>query len=159
MCPDTIRWMRYPELADMVAAALHHGERRFHRYQLRAYYVVMPHHVHLLVTLTVVATRWPIGPMNCSGAMAKPFGKTKPTMNPVKTGLVSEAQRHPWPSAASRLACGWQSSPFFSTRLELPKSSLNVPQTVPASHRLFNPATPEAGLKGGCGQDWPPHTL
>jgi hypothetical protein len=34
--------------------------------------------------------------------------------NPVKAGLVSEARRHPWSSAASR-------------------------------------------LKGGCGQDWPPH--
>src|SRR5580692_4628539 len=37
------------ELANMVVAALHDGERRFHHYQMHAY-VVMPNHVHLLVT-------------------------------------------------------------------------------------------------------------
>jgi REP element-mobilizing transposase RayT len=41
----------------MVVGALRDGEQRFHRYQLHAY-VVMPNHVHLLVTAKVVATRW-----------------------------------------------------------------------------------------------------
>ena len=50
-------YLRRPELAGMVVAALHDGERRFHRYQLHAY-VVMPNHVHLLVTPQVVARRW-----------------------------------------------------------------------------------------------------
>src|SRR3954452_13450392 len=49
--------LRRPEIADMVVAALQDGERRFHRYQLHAW-VVMPNHVHLLVTPSVIATRW-----------------------------------------------------------------------------------------------------
>src|SRR5579863_254360 len=49
-------YLRRPELAEMVVAALHDGEWRFHRYQLHAY-IVTPNHVHLLVTPTVVATR------------------------------------------------------------------------------------------------------
>jgi putative transposase len=50
-------YLRRPELADMVVEAVRDGERRFHRHQLHAY-VVMPNHVHLLVTPTVVASRW-----------------------------------------------------------------------------------------------------
>ena len=50
-------YLRRPELAGMVVAALHDRERRFHRFQLHAY-VVMPNHVHLLVTPQVVARRW-----------------------------------------------------------------------------------------------------
>src|SRR5690242_5684739 len=38
-----------PKVANLVVAALHDGERRFGRYELHAY-VVMPNHVHLLVT-------------------------------------------------------------------------------------------------------------
>jgi hypothetical protein len=45
------------------------------------------------------------------------------------------------------LTCGWQSNPLFSTQLEVPKSSLNVPESMPASRRLSNPAPPVAGLK------------
>ena len=50
-------YLRRPEIADLVVAAFHDGELKFHRYQLHAY-VVMPNHVHLLVTPKVVATRW-----------------------------------------------------------------------------------------------------
>ena len=134
-------YLHRPELADMVVAALHDGERRFHRYQLHAY-VVMPNHVHLLVTPKVVATRW-LAPLKgftayraneLLGSHGQAFWQDESydhlvrseaqfdrirsyiEENPVKAGLVSESQQHPWSSAASR-------------------------------------------LKGGCGQDWPPHIL
>ena len=61
---DTARngplFLRQPEIADMVAAALRGGELRFQRYQLHSF-VIMPNHVHLLVTPQVVSTRW-LGP-------------------------------------------------------------------------------------------------
>jgi putative DNA methylase len=134
-------YLQRPELAAMVVAALHDGERRFHRYQLHAY-VVMPNHVHLLVTPKVVATRW-LAPLKgftayraneLLGSHGQAFWQDESydhvvrseaqfdrirsyiEENPVKAGLVSESQQHPWSSAASR-------------------------------------------LKGGCGQDWPPHIL
>jgi REP-associated tyrosine transposase len=134
-------YLRRPELAEMVVGALHDGERRFHRYQLHAY-VVMPNHVHLLVTPNVVATRW-LAPLKgftayraneLLGAHGQAFWQDESydhmvrsetqfesirsyiEENPVKAGLVCKAHKHPWSSAASR-------------------------------------------LKGGCGQDWPPHAL
>jgi putative DNA methylase len=134
-------YLQRPELADIVVAALHHGQRRFHRYQLHAY-VVMPNHVHLLVTPTVVATRW-LAPLKgftayraneLLGRHGQAFWQDESydhlvrseaqfdriqsyiEENPVKAGLVAEVQRYLWSSAASR-------------------------------------------LKGGCGQDWPPHTF
>jgi REP element-mobilizing transposase RayT len=42
-------------------AALRDGDRRFERYELHSF-VVMPNHVHLLVTPRVVSTRW-LGPL------------------------------------------------------------------------------------------------
>jgi REP element-mobilizing transposase RayT len=54
-------YLRMPEIAALVVACLHDGEQRFHRYQMHPF-VVMPNHVHLLVTPQVVATRW-LGPL------------------------------------------------------------------------------------------------
>jgi REP element-mobilizing transposase RayT len=120
-----------PELADMVVAALHDGERRFQRYQLHAY-VVMPNHVHLLVTPKIVATRW-LAPLKgftayraneLLGRHGHAFWQDESydrlvrsetefdrircyvEENPVKAGLVKEAQEHPWSSAASRVKRG-----------------------------------------------------
>ena len=134
-------YLRRAELAGMVVAALHDGERRFHRYQLHAY-VVMPNHVHLLVTPQVVARRW-LAPLKGFTAYranellsshgqafwqdeshdhlvrsAAQFDRIRSYIeeNPVHAGLVCQAHQHPWSSAASR-------------------------------------------LKGGCGQDCPPHVL
>jgi REP element-mobilizing transposase RayT len=50
-----------PEIAERVVAALRHGDTQLHRYLLHAF-VVMPNHVHLLVTPSVVAARW-LGPL------------------------------------------------------------------------------------------------
>jgi REP element-mobilizing transposase RayT len=44
-----------------MVAALLHGDRELHRYELHAF-VVMPNHVHLLVTPHVLAAKW-LGPL------------------------------------------------------------------------------------------------
>ena len=49
------------EIAELVMNALFAGECKFRRYQLHAF-VVMPNHVHVLVTPKVFATRW-LGPL------------------------------------------------------------------------------------------------
>jgi putative transposase len=53
-------WLRDPRIATMVAEALHHGESAMDFYGLRAW-VIMPNHVHLLLSpkkpLRVI-TRW-----------------------------------------------------------------------------------------------------
>src|SRR5258708_6821428 len=54
-------YLRLPEIAGLVVAAIRHGDRRFHRYQLHSF-VVMPNHVHLLVTPRVVSAKW-LGPL------------------------------------------------------------------------------------------------
>jgi REP element-mobilizing transposase RayT len=51
------RHLAVPEIAALVVASLHDGERTFHRYKLHAY-VVMPNHVHMLVTPSVDASQW-----------------------------------------------------------------------------------------------------
>ena len=121
-------YLHRPDVASMVTAALRDGDGRFHRYRLHAY-VVMPNHVHLLVTPKVVATRW-LGPLKgftayranqLLGRAGHPFWQDesydRPVRspdeferircyieeNPVKAGLVSECSQHPWSSAASRL--------------------------------------------------------
>lgn len=116
-------YLHRPELADMVVAALHDGERKFHRYQLHAY-VVMPSHVHLLVTPTVVAARW-LAPLKgftayraneWLGSYGQAFDE-----NPVRAGRVAEAQLYPWSSAASRVkgGCGhdWPPCTLWSADL------------------------------------------
>ena len=134
-------FLRRPEIAEIVVAAMHDGDQRFHRYQLHSY-VVMPNHVHLLVTPRVVATRWLASLKGFTAYRANEllrrhgqafwqeesydhlirteaeFDRIRCYIenNPVAAGLVAETQEHPWSSAAGR-------------------------------------------LKGGCGQDWPPHIL
>jgi putative transposase len=131
-------YLSRPEVADLVVAALQTGERKLGRYQLHAY-VVMPNHVHLLVTPKVVATKW-LAPLKGFSAYrinellarhGQPFWQDESydhlvrseaefdrirsyiEDNPVKAGLVSQAQQHPWSSAASRLkdGCGQDSPP------------------------------------------------
>src|SRR5271165_3158505 len=54
-------FLQRPEIARLVDDAIHEGEIRLDRYRLHAF-VVMPNHVHILVTPRVVATRW-LGPL------------------------------------------------------------------------------------------------
>jgi len=123
-------YLSCPEVAESVVAALRDGDRRFHRYQLHAF-VVMPNHVHLLVTPTLVARGW-LAPLKGFTAYranellnrhGQPFWQDESYDHLVRTraefdriqcyieenpGLVSDAQDHPWSSATGRLkvACG-----------------------------------------------------
>jgi REP element-mobilizing transposase RayT len=54
-------FLRQPEIVSHVVDALLDGERNFQRYQLHSF-VMMPNHVHLLVTPHVDASRW-LGPL------------------------------------------------------------------------------------------------
>jgi putative transposase len=133
--------LRRREIAEFVIGALLDGQQKFQRYQLHAF-VVMPNHVHLLVTPKVMASQW-LAPLKGFTAhranqllgshgqafwqdesydhlVRSPaeFGRIRAYIekNPVTAGLVVDTQEFPWSSATSR-------------------------------------------LKGGCGQDWPPHIL
>ncbi len=54
-------FLRQPEVAEMFIRALNEGEQRFERYEIHSF-VVMPNHVHLLVTPRVQARQW-LGPL------------------------------------------------------------------------------------------------
>jgi REP element-mobilizing transposase RayT len=117
-----------PEIATLVVACLHDGERRFDRYQLHSF-VVMPNHVHLLVTPHVPATKW-LGPLKgftaheanrLLGLTGKPFWQNEShdhvvrspeeftrirryiENNPVKAGLVADPGDFEWSSARACL--------------------------------------------------------
>jgi REP element-mobilizing transposase RayT len=53
-------FLQRPEIAELIVAALHDGER-FHRYELHSW-VIMANHVHILVTPRIPSTRW-LGPL------------------------------------------------------------------------------------------------
>jgi REP element-mobilizing transposase RayT len=55
------RFLAEPEIAQRVVACLLDGEHRLQRYRLHSF-VVMPNHVHMLVTPNVVSTKW-LGPL------------------------------------------------------------------------------------------------
>ena len=117
-------FLRQPEIASMVVGALRDCEYRFHRYELHSF-VVMPNHVHLLVTPQVVATRW-LGPMKgftsyranqILGRQGGHFWQDESydhlvksgeefdrirkyiELNPVTAGLVATAEEFRWSSA------------------------------------------------------------
>ena len=88
---DTARigplFLRRPDIADLVVSALQDGEQRFRRYQLHSF-VMMPNHVHVLLTPEVEATRW-LGPLKgftayranqILGHVEDRFGKTRVTI-------------------------------------------------------------------------------
>jgi REP element-mobilizing transposase RayT len=117
-------FLRQPEVARLVVQALRDGEVRFFRYKLHAF-VVMPNHVHLLVTPRVNSRRW-LGPLKgFTGHRANQIlGRNGPfwqdesydhvvrndrefqrirnyiEFNPVKADLVTAPDQFPWSSAA-----------------------------------------------------------
>ena len=124
-------YLRRPEIAEMVVAAVSDGERQFQRYELHSF-VVMSNHVHLLVTPHVPAGRW-LGPLKgftahqanqMLGSKGKPFWQDESydrlvrtgaefrkiqdyiENNPVRAGLVSDAGEFPWSSAYGRRGVG-----------------------------------------------------
>jgi REP element-mobilizing transposase RayT len=117
--------LRRPEIACLVIQALRYGENQFQRYHLHAF-VVMPNHVHLLVTPSVRAREW-LGPLKgftghqanrILGRRRVPFWQDESydhvirndeefarvqryiEFNPVKAGLVASPEEFPWSSAA-----------------------------------------------------------
>src|ERR1022692_4325439 len=116
-------FLRRPEIAEMVVAALRHGDCALHRYQLHSF-GVLPNHVHLLATPHVLATKW-LGPLkgftahqaNLLLGTRGPFWQEESFYrlvrsdtefdrirayieeNPVKAGLASKPEQFPWSSA------------------------------------------------------------
>jgi putative transposase len=115
--------LKRPEVAEMVVAALRHGDCVLHRYDLHAF-VVMPNHVHLPATPHVPATKW-LGPLkgftahqaNALLGTHGPFWQEESydhlvrtdaefeririyiEQNPVKAGLASTSEAFSWSSA------------------------------------------------------------
>jgi REP element-mobilizing transposase RayT len=124
-------FLRQSKIAQIVVRALHDGQHRFQRYQVHAF-VVMPNHVHLLVTPQVDARRW-LGPLKGFTAHEanrilerhSPFWQDESSdhlvrheqelrqvqryieYNPVKAGLVASPEDFPW-SSASGVSHSWQ---------------------------------------------------
>ncbi len=113
-----------PEIASMFIRALFDGQHRFERYEVHAF-VVMPNHVHLLVTPHVPARIWLGSLKGFTGHQAikilglerAPFWQCEShdhlvrndeecarirhyiEWNPVKAGLVNSPDEFPWSSA------------------------------------------------------------
>ena len=119
------RHLERPEIAQLVVAAIHDGDSKFHRYRLHAY-VVMSNHVHVLLTPNVPSTKW-LGPLKgftayraneLMGTHGRRFWQDESydhrvrthaefervrkyiEENPVKAGLTADARLFPWSSAA-----------------------------------------------------------
>jgi REP element-mobilizing transposase RayT len=119
-------FLRQNEIAQIVIDTVRDGEARFHRYELHAF-VVMPNHVHLLVTPHVAAKQW-LGPLkgftahqaNRVLSRHAPFWQDESydhlvrdeeefrqvqryiENNPAKAGLVQSPELFPWSSASRR---------------------------------------------------------
>jgi REP element-mobilizing transposase RayT len=120
-------FLRQPEIAEMVMCALSDGERRFERYELHSF-VVMPNHVHLLVTPRVPSRKW-LGPLKgftgyeairMLGLRGTPFWQDESydhlipndegsarvkryiEWNPVKAGLAALPEELPFSSAGRK---------------------------------------------------------
>jgi putative transposase len=118
------RFLAIPEIARLMVACIRDGEHRFHRYELHAF-VVMPNHVHMLITPSVVSTKW-LGPLKGFTAyeanrmlarVGRPFWQQESydhivrsgaglervrryiENNPIKAGLVTKPEDFPWSSA------------------------------------------------------------
>jgi len=117
-------WMRRPEIAQLVAGALHFGEQNLGLYRLHAW-VVMPNHAHVLLTALVSASRLQKSVEGFAAREAnKLLGRTGEQFwqresydhwvrnqtefervvsyieqNPVKSGLACQAEEYRWSSA------------------------------------------------------------
>ena len=119
--------LRRPEIAELVIDALRTGAGTLQRCQLHTF-VVMPNHVHLLVTPNVGGTRW-LGPLKgfigrqanlALGNQGRPFWQDESydrlvrsstefervrryiELNPVTAGLVATPEQFLWSSASRR---------------------------------------------------------
>jgi REP element-mobilizing transposase RayT len=122
-------YLRMPEIAVVAVEALKAGERDLGRYELHSF-VVMPNHVHALVTPNVYATKW-LGPLKgftayqanrILGLKGEPFWQPEGydhlvrspeefrriqryiENNPVSAGLASCPENFLWSSAPAMAA-------------------------------------------------------
>lgn len=118
------QYLSMPEVAEVVVATLKRGDAMHGHYELHSY-VVMPNHVHMLVTPRVIRARW-LGPLKGFTAFEanKILGRRGEAFwqgesydhlvrrngelgriqryienNPVKAGLSVEAEDFRWSSA------------------------------------------------------------
>ncbi len=134
------RYLAEAVLAEMVAEAIYYGARRLGCYQLHSF-VVMPNHVHLLVSPKVALDR-----VTCSlkgftarrgneilGRTGQPFWQDESydrlvrdaeefrritryiEQNPVRAGLAASPELYPWSSAAAGPA--WRPAPLCNNNL------------------------------------------
>ncbi len=122
------RYLAIPEIATLFVKALRDGESRFNRYELHSF-VVMPNHVHLLVTPKVPSAKWlrtlkgftaheanlilgrtgnPFWQSESYDHLVRSddeFGRIRRYIenNPVKAGLVSAPEEFEWSSARACL--------------------------------------------------------
>ena len=115
-----------PEIARMVVQSLSDGETRFQRHELHAY-VVMPNHVHMLITSHTLLSTWLRSLKGYTGHEAlrilnqsrKPFWQDESydhiirndeecanirhyiEWNPVKAGLVTLPEDYAWSSLSA----------------------------------------------------------
>ena len=118
------RFLADPRIAQLVVGALQHGAAVSGRYELHSF-VVMPNHVHILVTSQVASPEW-LGPLKgftahranqILGRHGEPFWQDESydhlvrsgaeferirgyiEQNPVTAGLVTAADQYRWSSA------------------------------------------------------------
>ncbi|HXP85811.1 MAG TPA: transposase [Bryobacteraceae bacterium] len=117
-------YLAMPKIARVVIDALHYRDRHLHHLQLHSF-VVMPNHVHVLMTLLVEVSKVTqslkrFTARECNrilGLTGQPFWQDESydrlvrnqaefqrianyiEMNPVKAGLVSTPEEFPWSSA------------------------------------------------------------
>jgi putative transposase len=132
-------YLRQREIAKLVVGALQDGQRRFQRYLLHAF-VVMPNHVHLLVTPKIVASQW-LAPLKGFTA----YRANEWLGSHGQAFWQDESYDHLVRSAAA----------FHRIRAYIEENPVTAGLAVEAQEYLWSSAT--GRLKGGCGQDWPPH--
>jgi putative DNA methylase len=121
------QYLRIPAIAEMVADAIHYNARNLSHYELHAF-VVMPNHIHLLITPAVPLPTLTRSLKNITalranqalGLAGQPFWqdesydrvvrneaeferiRTYIEANPVRAGLAAEPNEYRWSSAGAR---------------------------------------------------------
>ena len=129
------QYLRDPEIANKVVEAIHYNGYRLGHYKLHAY-VVMPNHVHLLITPKVPLPKLTQSLKGITakranevlGRTGQPFWQQETydhlvrdglefnkirayiEQNPVKAGLAAETTEYPW-SSKSAVSCYDKNSP------------------------------------------------
>jgi REP element-mobilizing transposase RayT len=155
------RHLQNPEIAKLVVEAIRRGEDTLGHYELHAY-VVMPNHVHLLITAKVVPSRllqslkgFTAREANLViGRTGNPFWQRECydhwvrnqtelerirqyiEWNPVKAGLCSRPEEFPWSSAAKQVQGSLPATPIpaaMSASATVPAAAAPSPETTHAS--------------------------